>query len=86
MELVTQQFAQQIGLKNNPQVDDPKDQDVEIIPENPTAEIMLKIEEIPPLGIFYSPKHRVVVRKQRKTRRTDQDALLASQGEFLNVV
>ena len=47
---------------------------------------MLKLEQIPPLYIFYSPKHRAVVRKQKKRRRTDQDALLASQGEFLNVV
>ena len=73
-------------MQNNPEVDDPKDQDVEIIPENPTGEIMLKIEEIPPLDILYSPKHRAMVRKQRKRRRTDEDALLASQGELLNVV
>ena len=31
-----EQFAQQIGLQNNPQVDTLKDQDMEIIPENPT--------------------------------------------------
>ena len=33
-----QQFSQQIGLQNTPQVDNPKDQDVEIILENPTGE------------------------------------------------
>ena len=58
-----EQFAQQIGQQNTPKVDDPKDQDVEIIPENPTDEIMLNIEEIAPLDIFHSPKHRAVMRK-----------------------
>ena len=38
-------------------------QDVEIIPENPSEEIILKIEDIPPLDVFYSAKHRAVVRK-----------------------
>lgn len=47
---------------------------------------MLNIEEIPPLDIFYTPKHRVVVIKHRKRRRTDQDALFASREEFLNIV
>ena len=59
---------------------------MEIIPEHPTGEIMLKVEEILPLDIFYSPKHRVVVKKQRKRRRTDQDALSTSQVEFMNIV
>ena len=27
---------------------------------------MLKIEEIPPLDVFYSPQHKAVVRRQRK--------------------
>ena len=70
-----EQFSQKIGQHNNPQVNNLKDLDIEIIPENPTGEIMLKIEEIPPLDVFYSPKHRAVVRKQRKRRRNDQDAL-----------
>ena len=58
-----EQFAQQIGQQNNPQVKVLEDQDMEVIPEHPIGEIMLKVEEIPPLDIFYSPKHRVVVRK-----------------------
>ena len=57
-----EKFAQQIGQQNNPQVNVLEDQDMEAIAEHPTGEIMLKIEEIP-LDIFYSPKHRVVVRK-----------------------
>ena len=79
-----EQFAQQLVLQNNPQVEILKDQDMEIIPENPTEEIVLKVEEIPPLDIFYSPKHRAVVRKQRK-RRTDQESLSTSQVEFMNI-
>lgn len=58
-----EQFSKQIGQQNISQVDNSKDKDVEIIPENPTSEIMLKIEEMTPSDIFYSPKHRAVVRK-----------------------
>ena len=47
---------------------------------------MLKIEEIPPLDVFYSPKHKVVVKKQRKRRRIDQDTFYSSQEEFMNIV
>lgn len=44
--------------------------DVEIIPENPSDEIVLRVEEIPPLDVFYSPKHRVVIKRQRKKEKT----------------
>ena len=81
-----EQFSQQIGSQSNPQVEIMENQDMEIIPEHPTKEIMLKIEEIPPLDIFYSPKNRAVVKKQRKRRRTDQDSLSTSQVEFMNIV
>lgn len=40
--------------------------EIEILPENPTDEIVLHVEEIPPLDIFDSPKHRVVVKRQEK--------------------
>jgi len=78
------QFAQQLGLqdKDKEQVE----QDVEIIPEHPTGQIVLKIEEIPPLDVFYSPKHKVVVRKQRKRRKIDQDMFSTPQEEFMNIV
>ena len=49
-------------------------------------EIVLKVEEIPPLDIFYSPKHRAVVRKQRKIRRIDQGPLATPQVELMNIV
>ena len=59
---------------------------MDIILEHPSEEILLKVEEIPPLDIFYSPKHRFVVRKQRKIRRTDQESLSSPQFEFMNIV
>lgn len=50
----------------------PKTKETEIIPKDPTREIVLQIEEIPPLDVFYSPKHKAVVKRQRKRRRADQ--------------
>ena len=60
--------------------------DLEIIPENPSDEIVLHIEEIPPLDVFYNPKHRDVIKRQRKKRKIDQSPLLTSQVEMMNVV
>jgi len=30
----------------------------------PTFEIIMKIEEIPPLDVFYSPQHKAMVKRQ----------------------
>ena len=60
--------------------------DIEIIPENLTDEIVLHIEEIPPLDVFYNPKHRAVVKRQRKKRKIDHSPLLTPQIEMMNVV
>ena len=49
-----------------------KSKEIEIIPKDPSGEIILQIEEIPPLDVFYSPKHKAVVNRQRKRRRADQ--------------
>lgn len=38
-------------------------QDVEIILVTPTSEIVLRVEEIPPLDVFYSPTHKAVVKR-----------------------
>ena len=38
-------------------------QHTEIIPALPTSEIVLKVTEIPPLDVFYSPLHKDVVRR-----------------------
>ena len=46
----------------------------------------MQIEDIPPLDVFYSPKHRAVVKRQRKRRRLDQSSLLPEQTEMANVV
>lgn len=46
-------------------------QHTEIICTLPTLEIVLKVTEIPPLDVFYSPLHKDVVRRQRKRRRVD---------------
>ena len=59
---------------------------VEIIPENPSEEIVLKVEDIPPLDVLYSPKHRAVVRKKRKKRTIDQGLFSSPQVKLMNVV
>ena len=59
----------------------PEDQDQEIIPAYPTQEIILKIEELPPLDFFYSPSHKVVV----KRRRIDE-SVTALDNESVDVV
>jgi len=64
----------------------PNNKDVEIIPKDPSDQIVLQIEDIPPLDVFYSPKHRAVVKRQRKRRRLDQPSLLLEQSEIANVV
>ena len=45
--------------------------ETEHIPITPSSELMLKIEEIPPLDVFYSPQHKAVVRRQRKKRKLE---------------
>jgi len=39
-----------------------------------------------PLDVFYSPKHKAVVKRQRKKKRLDQSSLLPAQTEMANVV
>ena len=64
----------------------PISKDAEIIPKDPSDQIVLQIEDIPPLDVFYSPKHRAVVKRKRKRRRLDQSSLLPDQTEMGNVV
>ena len=49
----------------------PETHDREIIPDYPTENIVLQVEEIPSLDIFYSPSHKAVV-KRRNMRRIDE--------------
>ena len=59
---------------------------MDIIPEHPSEEYVLRVEDIPPVDIVYSPKHRAIVRKQRKRRRIDQGPLATPQVELMNIV
>ena len=61
-------------------------QDIEIIPENPFEEIVLKVEDISPLDVFYSPKHRAIVRKKRKKRKINKSPFSSPQTKITNVV
>jgi len=58
---------------------EPKFQHAKIIPALPTSKIVLKVTKIPPFDVFYSPLHKVVVRRQRKRRSVD--ALEFSLGD-----
>ena len=58
--------------------------ETEHIPITPSSELVLKIEEIPPLDIFYSPQHKAVVRKQRKKRKLE--SALSTDAEQLDVL
>ena len=54
-------------------------QETEHIPVAPSSEIVLRIEEIPPLDVFYSPQHKVVIRRQWKKRKLE--AMLTPEVE-----
>ena len=62
----------------------PKDQDQEIIPAYPTQEIIFKIEEIPPLDVFYNVGHKFLV-KRRNIRRIDE-SMNSLENESMDVV
>lgn len=57
---------------------------MEHIPIAPSSELMLKIEEIPPLDIFYSPQHKAIVRRQRNKRKLEN--VLSQDAEQLDVL
>lgn len=59
-------------------------QETEHILVSPSSEIILKIEEIPPLDVFYSPQHKAVVRRQSNKRK--RDAMLAPEDEPMDVL
>lgn len=50
--------------------------DLEFILVDPTFEVVLNIEEIPPLDVFYIPKHKVVMTRKNKRKRTKQSHAL----------
>jgi len=73
------------AIEGTPSIDMAQ-KEVEIIPENHSGEITLSIELIPPLDVFYNPKHKVVVKRQRKKRKIDQTSSTTPQSEFMNVI
>ena len=46
----------------------------------------MQVEDIPPWDVFYSPKHKAVIKQQRKRRRIDQPSLFPEQTVTANVV
>jgi len=50
-------------------------QQTEIIRTLSTSEIILKVTEILPPDVFYSPLHKVVVKRQRKRKRVETPEL-----------
>ena len=44
----------------------PISKDVEVILKDPSDQIILQVEDIPPLDVFYSPRYKEVVKRSRK--------------------
>ena len=49
-----------------------QDKDIENIPAFISSKLVLNIEEITPLNIFYSPPHKYIVKRERKRTNFDQ--------------
>ncbi len=58
--------------------------EMEHIPISPSSELMLKIEEIPPFDVFYSPQQKGTVRRQRKKRKLEN--VLSHDAEQLDIL
>ena len=56
----------------------------EHIPLTPSSEIVLNVEDIPPLDVFYSPKYKAVVKRQRKKRKIE--SAIATEPEQVDVL
>jgi len=63
-----------------------KELEVEHIPITPTSEIILKIKEIHPLDVLYSPYHKAVVKRKRKKRKFDFIAATTPKNELMDVL
>jgi len=55
-------------------------------PVTPTSEIILKIEEIPPMDVFYSTQHKSVVKRQRNKIKLDSIATTIPENELMDVL
>ena len=60
--------------------------DKKVIPVVYTSEIILRVEEIPPLNIFYSLEHCDVMSRQKKKRRMEHSQELIPGSVPLDVV
>ena len=58
----------------------PETHDREIIPAHPTEQIVLQIEEIPSLDVFYSPNHKVVVKRIKRRGMDDTVSKLTNES------
>lgn len=81
MQTPQQKTTQEITEKENVNT-----QEVEHIPVTPTSEIILRIENIPPLDVFYSPQHKAIVKRQKKKRNLDSTAVTTPDNELMDVV
>lgn len=61
-------------------------QEVEHIPVTPTSKIVLRIEEFPPLDVFYGPQHKAIVKRKRKKRKLDSTTVTTPDNELMNVL
>ena len=64
----------------------PPTTELEIIPKDPSDQVILQVEDIPPLDVFYSPKHKAVIKRHRKRRRINKPSLFPEQTVTANVV
>lgn len=83
------QTPKQTQHKSNPETIEERamnTQDLEIIPITPTSKIVLRIKETPPLDVFYSPTHKVVVKRQRKKRKLGVVDVATLENEPMDIV
>ena len=64
----------------------PTSKEREVITKDPPNQIVLQVEDIPPLDVFYSPRIKAVVKRSRKRRRLDQPSIFPEQTVTGNVV
>ena len=64
----------------------PTSKDVEVITKDSSDQIVLQVEDIPPLDVFYSPRHKAVIKRSRKRRRLDQPSIFPKHTVTGNVV
>ena len=61
-------------------------QEIEHIPITPTFDIVLRIEEIPPLYVFYSPRHKAIFKRQIKKIKLKSTTATTPDNELMDVL